>query len=152
LLRSDGDDGLTVGIELDVEAPAVPVADGDAQLVDAARHGVAMVLRLLRRLDQALHDVRWGRAVGIAHREVDDVLAGASRCLLEVADDVEDVRGKPLYARELHASARVAHRASPVSGQTAGWGRDGGTHTHGGSPCIRGNSMRPPASLIGHRR
>jgi hypothetical protein len=52
LLRADGEDGLAVGIELDAEAPTVPVADGDAQLVDAARRGVAMVLQLLRRLDR----------------------------------------------------------------------------------------------------
>ena len=97
------DDRLGVGIEVDAVAPLVPVADRDAQLVDAARHGVAVVDRLLRRLDQLLHDVRRRRSVGIAHREVDDVLAGAARRELQVADDVEDVGREPFDARKVHA-------------------------------------------------
>src|SRR4029434_937133 len=98
----DRDDRLAVRIELDGVAAPVPVADGDTQLVDAAGHGVAMVRRLLGGLDQALHDVRRGRPVGIPHREVDDVLSGVPRRLLEIADDVEDIRREPLYAWEIH--------------------------------------------------
>ena len=41
---------------------------------------------------------------GLPIAEVDDVLAGAPRRLLQVADDVEDVRREPLDAWELHAT------------------------------------------------
>src|SRR5262249_3046552 len=96
-------DGLAVGIELDRVAPPVPIAHRDAELVDAARHRVAMVLRFAHRLDQLLDHVRRRRAVGVAHREVDDVLAPPPRALLQSTDDVEDVGRESLDAWEIHA-------------------------------------------------
>ncbi len=92
-----------VGIEVDVVARRYQSQIASAQLVDAARHRVAVVDRLLHRLDQLLHDVRRRRPVGVPHREVDDVLAGAARRELQVADDVEDVRREPFDARKVHA-------------------------------------------------
>ena len=103
LLRAHGDDRLRVGVEVDGEAALVPVADRDPQLVDAARHRVAVVGRLAHGLDQLLDHVRRARPVGVAHREVDDVLARPAGLELQVADDVEDVRREPLDAWEVHA-------------------------------------------------
>ena len=94
LLRSDGDDGLGVGVEVDVVARLVPVADGLAQARDALGHGVAMRDRLLRRFNHLVDDVFGRGAVGIAHAEVDDVFAAAAGGDLHLAGDVEDVGGR----------------------------------------------------------
>ena len=51
-----------------------------------------MVGRLGRGLDQLGHDMRGRGLVGIAHAEVDDVLAGAPGLQTQFADRVEDVR------------------------------------------------------------
>ena len=79
LLRADHRDRLGVGIELDAVAALVPLADRGAQVGDAARRRVAVVARVARRLADLLDDVRRRRQVGVAHAEVDDVLAGAAR-------------------------------------------------------------------------
>ena len=102
LLGADGDDGLAVGVDVDVEAPLVPIGDRHAQLVDAARHRVAVVGRVLRRLDQLGDHVRRRGAVRVAEAEVDDVLAGPPRLLLQIVDDVEDIRWEPLDSGEVH--------------------------------------------------
>jgi hypothetical protein len=47
-----------------------------------------------RRLDQLVDDVLRRRPVGIAHRQVDHVLAAAARRHLQLVGDVEDVRRK----------------------------------------------------------
>jgi hypothetical protein len=41
------------------------------------------------------------RLVRVAHAEVDDVFAASSRLLLQITDDVEDVRREALDAREV---------------------------------------------------
>jgi hypothetical protein len=46
----------------------------------------------LRRLDQLVDDVLRRRPVGVAHRQVDDVVAAATRRHLQLVGDVEDVR------------------------------------------------------------
>src|SRR5262245_52103678 len=60
-----------------------------------------MVLGIPRRLDQLVHDVLGRGHVGVAHAEVDDVLAAGSRLGLEVVDDGEDVRWQSLDSIEL---------------------------------------------------
>jgi hypothetical protein len=95
-LRADGDDRLGVGIELDRVAAAVPLADRLSQPRDAARDRVAMRVDSLRRLDQLFDDVLRRRPVGVAHRQIDDVVAAATRRHLELVGDVENVRRQPL--------------------------------------------------------
>ena len=75
LLRPEGDDHLGLGIERDVEAALVVAGEGAAQARDAARGRVAVDLGVVQGLDQLLHHVRRRRPVGVAHAEVDDVLA-----------------------------------------------------------------------------
>ena len=83
-LRADRDDRLGLRIELDAPAPLVPVADRAAQARDALRHRVAVRVGPLHGLDELVDDVLRRRAVGVAHAEVDDVLAAAARGHLEL--------------------------------------------------------------------
>ena len=101
LFGADGDDGLGVGVEIDVVARLVPVADGLAQARNAAGDRVAVRRGLPDRLNQLVDDVGGRGAVGIAHAEVDDVFAAAAGGHLHFAGDVEDVGGKALNAGKL---------------------------------------------------
>src|ERR1700679_3583832 len=92
LFGADGDDGLGVGIEFDAVAALVPIADGLTQARNAFGERVAMGGVARGGLDELGNDVRRGGAVGIAHAEVDDVFAAASRLGLHLASGVEDVR------------------------------------------------------------
>ena len=101
LLRADGDDGFAIGIELDAPAALIPVADRAAEPRDALRHRVAVRVAALHRLDQLGDDVRRRRAVGIAHAEVDDVLAAAAGGHLQLGRDRKDVGRQAREARKL---------------------------------------------------
>jgi hypothetical protein len=101
LLRADGDDRLAVRVQLNVETGLGTSADRLAQTRNAARHRVAMGVLTLRHLDQLVHDVLRGRLVGVAHAEVDDVLAPRSRLGLQLIDDVEDIGRQSLDAMEI---------------------------------------------------
>jgi hypothetical protein len=100
-LGADGDDGLGFGIEIDVVAALVPVADGLAQAGQAAGERVAMGRGLLRGLDQLVDDVLRRCAVGVAHAEVDDVFAALAGGGFQFACDVEYVRRQPRQPSEL---------------------------------------------------
>jgi uncharacterized protein len=65
----------------------------------------------LRDLNQLVDDVTRRGPVGVAHRQVDDVLARAARRHLQLVGDVEDVGGQALDAREFgdHGLGRVVH-------------------------------------------
>jgi hypothetical protein len=64
-----------------------------------------VVPRILGGLDELGDDVLRRRHVGVAHAEVDDVLAAGSRLRLQVVDDREDVGGQTLDPIE------VVHRS-----------------------------------------
>ena len=100
-LGADGDDGFGVGIEVDVVARLVPVADGLAQARNSLGDGVAMGDGLLRRFNHLVDDVLGRGAVGVAHAEVDDVFSAAAGVDLHLAGDVEDVGREALNAAEL---------------------------------------------------
>ena len=100
-LRADGDDRLGLGIELDVPAAAVPLADRAAQARNAARDRISVRVRTLYRFDQLVDDVPGRRSVRVAHAEVDDVLPAAAGGHLQLGGDIENVRRKALDAREL---------------------------------------------------
>jgi hypothetical protein len=100
-LRADGDDRLGLGIERDVVAPFVPMTDRPTQSRDAFRDRITVGVRPAHRLDQLVDDMFGCRAVGIAHPEVDDVLAASTRGHLELGRDVEDVRRQPRQALEI---------------------------------------------------
>lgn len=98
-LGADGDDGFAFRVDLHVVAVTVPVRDGPAQARDATRGGVAMGVFALGDGAELLDDMRRGRPVGIAHAQVDDVLATATSGHLQFGGDIENV-GKAVDARE----------------------------------------------------
>ena len=57
-----------------------------------------MDARVARGLAQLVDDVLGRRHVGIAHAEIDDVLAARARVRLEAIDFLEDIRRQPLDA------------------------------------------------------
>ncbi len=59
---------------------------------------------------ELLDDVRRRRPVGVAHAEVDDVLAAAASGHLQFGGDVENVRGKAFDARETALRTDISHR------------------------------------------
>ena len=95
------------GSKVDAVAALVPVADRPAQPRDAARHRVAVGVVACRRLDELVDDVRRRGLVGVAHAEVDDVLAAMTCGRLELVDGAEDVRGQAVDAGEM--SVRWGH-------------------------------------------
>lgn len=109
LFGADGDDGFAFRVDIDLVAFLVPVGDGPAQARNAAGGGVAMGVFALGDLHQLLDDV-WRRGpVGVAHAQVDDVLAAAAGRHLELGGNVEDVRGKTIDAREAARRTWVGH-------------------------------------------
>lgn len=95
LFGADGNNGLGLGVDVDVVASLVPVGDGTAKARDSAREGVAMGLGLLGRLDELIYDGFGGRTVGVTHTEIDDVFATLAGCCLQFAGDVEHIRREP---------------------------------------------------------
>ena len=134
LLGADGDDGLGVGIEIDVVAGLVPVGDGAAQAGQAAGDGIAMGGGLLRGLDELVDDVLGRGSVGVAHAEVDDVFAAAAGAGLHLAGDVEDIGREALNARKLF------HRDSLAAGGVRGAG--GVSDARGAGTIFRNSASR----------
>ncbi|MOA37610.1 hypothetical protein D3C78_1592180 [compost metagenome] len=59
---------------------------------------------------ELFHDVRRGWPVGVAHAEIDDILATTARSHLEFGGDVEYVRGKTFNTRETALRTIISHR------------------------------------------
>ncbi len=108
LLGADGDDGLGLGVDLDVVARLIPVGDGATQARNSAGERVAVSLSLLCGLDQLIDDCLGGSSVRIPHPEVDDVFAAfACRCL-QLAGYVEHICREPGQSSELfHCLSRL---------------------------------------------
>jgi hypothetical protein len=106
LLRADRRDRLGLGIELDAEPARVHLADGSAQVRDAAARGVAVVPRPPRRLGELVDGDLRRRDVRVAEAQVDDVLAGAAQLQLQPLDLGERVgrevgdTGEPFHRRQ----------------------------------------------------
>ena len=101
LLRAQGDDHLAVGIELDAEAAGIIAGLGLPQAGDALRRRIAMRARIARDLGELLDDMGGRRAVGIAHAEIDDVLAPRPRRRLHRVHFGEDVGRQAADAVEI---------------------------------------------------
>ena len=95
-------------VELDGVASSIPVADGPAQARDAAGDRVAVGVVAAGGLDQLFDDVFRRRLIGIAHAEVDDVLAARARLGLQIVDDVEDVGRQAFDALEVGVQGCVS--------------------------------------------
>ena len=99
-LGSDGHHGLRLGVEVDIVAPLIPVTDGRAELGDAFGRGITVVLGVLGRLDELVHDVLRRGLVGVAHAEVDDVLSAPARLDLHGVHDRKNIRRQPFDPAE----------------------------------------------------
>ena len=75
-LGAHGDDHLGVGIQVHAETAGVVVGLGATQAGNAARRRIAVGVGLARHFAQLVDHVRRRRQIGIAHAQVDDVLAG----------------------------------------------------------------------------
>ena len=90
-LRTQRDDHLAVGIEIDGEAARVIIGLRLPQALDTLRCRIAVRVRIARDLGELVDDMRGRRAVGIAHAEIDDVLAAGARRRLHRIDLGEDI-------------------------------------------------------------
>ena len=107
-LGTDSDDGFAFRVDVDLIAILVPARDRPAQARDTTGGGVAMGVFTLSDLHQLFHDMRRRRAIGVAHAQVDDVLATAASGHLQFSGDVENVRGETIDARKA-ARSLVSH-------------------------------------------
>src|SRR3546814_6217469 len=73
-----GHDNLAFGVELDVETARIIIGLRAAEARNALRLRIAVRVRLLRDLAQLVDDMLRRRQVGVAHPQVDDVLARRS--------------------------------------------------------------------------
>ena len=101
LFRSERDDNLALGVELDPEAARVIAGAGAAQPRNATRYGISVRPRILHRFDEFGDDMGRGRSVGITHTEIDDVASRGARRRLQRIDLAEDIGGEALDAIEL---------------------------------------------------
>jgi hypothetical protein len=115
LLGADGDDRLRIGIQIDVVARLVPVADRASQPHDALRYRIAVGVGTLHALDQLFHDVPRRRLIRIAHAEVDDVFAPPARCELQFAGYVKHVGREAFDAGKLFHRGYVVVRCKKVT-------------------------------------
>ena len=83
-LGAEGCDDLRLGVELHAEAALVIGGLRPPQALDAARGRITVGARIAHRLDQLVHDVLRRRHVGIAHAEIDDVVAARARLALSL--------------------------------------------------------------------
>ena len=112
LLRADRADDVHVRVEGDAELARVALADGLAEVRQAAARGVAVVDGLGRGLGELLDRDRGRGDVRIAEAEVDHVAALAPQLALQLVDGREDVRGEIVNSPELHRDSvvgRVRH-------------------------------------------
>ncbi|OMP13380.1 hypothetical protein COLO4_01793, partial [Corchorus olitorius] len=108
-LGADGNDGFALGVDLDLVAVLVPARNRAAQTGDASGSGIAVGVFTLGDLHQLLDDVRRRGPVGVAHAQVDDVLATTARGHLEFGGDVEDVGGETIDARKTARRTLFGH-------------------------------------------
>ena len=86
VFRADGDDRFFFRIEIDAIVSLVAFHDFEAKIRDALRQRVAMVLGRTRGFDQLGHDRARGRAVGVPHAEIYDVLLFCPQPCLHLVD------------------------------------------------------------------
>ncbi len=102
LLGADGTNDLGFGIQHDIEAPAIKVSKGLAQLRDPSTRRVTMVARILGRLHQFLNGNFGRRQIRVPEAEVDDILTASPGLDLERIDDGENVRWKTIDPAKIH--------------------------------------------------
>jgi len=97
LLGTHGDDGLVVWIQDHAIAVPIPVADGTAQTGNAPGLGVAMGTPAPCHFLQLGDHMGRRCLIGIAHAEVDDVLAPGPGSPAPFIDRPQDIGRQPFY-------------------------------------------------------
>ena len=105
-LGSDRDDGLGLGVEIDVVTTLVPVTNRTSQSGYTSGRRVSVGVLTTRDLNELFDDVSWRWAIWISHAKVDDVFAGRACTSLEIVYNGEDIRRKSPDSRKVHASTR----------------------------------------------
>ncbi len=100
LLGADRRADLGLEVERDPEGALVQIRDREAKLGDPLARGVAVVARVAHRLGELVDRDRGRRQIGVAEREVDDVLAGPPEMHLQRVDLCERIRRKGVQASE----------------------------------------------------
>ena len=104
----------TSGSSVDAEVARVALADGLAQVRQAAARRVAVVDGLGGGLGELLDRDRRRGDVGVAEAEVDHVAAVAPQLAFELVDRREDVRGEIVDSSELHRATSLGGSTMPV--------------------------------------
>src|SRR3989304_3380305 len=102
LFCPDRDYGLRIGIDLHLKTFTVPIRDRKSQFVDTFGSRIAVIMAFFHCLNELGDNVRRCRLIRVAHAEIDDVFSSPSRLLLQVIDDVEDIRRASLVSLEIH--------------------------------------------------
>src|SRR4030095_9740276 len=100
---ANGDDRLTIRIKVHLIPALVPIADGNAELVNPSGDGVAMVLWLCVAFATLWHNRGRRRQIGITHCASDGVFAPSTRFHFHTVDDAEHVGRQPFDALKFHA-------------------------------------------------
>jgi hypothetical protein len=125
LFRAEADNHFFVGIESDSEPLEVFRGNFAAEVGDDVRLAVAMVARVAGGLDQFVDDEILGRVRGVAHAQVDHIVAGPPLVVEQRVDPPEQVR------RQARDPLGHLHVEEFLRGF-------GGWHGHGGSvDCSR---------------
>ena len=116
LFGADHRHALAVGIHAHAAVALVPLGDPAAQVGQPARSRVAVIARVARRVADLVDHVIGRGQVRIAHAQIDHVLTGAPRGVLEGVDLRKHVGRKPVDLVEM-----VLKRGhDPCSGRTQG--------------------------------
>jgi hypothetical protein len=104
-LGTDGRADLGFEVERDAELALVQIGDGQPQLGNALARRVPMVTRIAHGLDQLVDGNLGRRDVGVAERQVDDVLAGPPELHFQCVDLCECIRRECVDPAKLHPSS-----------------------------------------------
>src|SRR5690606_1061704 len=115
-LGAYGDNCLGVRIKLHVVPAFVPAGNCTPQTWNTLGYRIAMRVLTAGHLDELVNDMLGRRAVRIAHRHVNDVLAATARRHFELARNIEDIGRQALYARKIrHDGVLEAEKESRAS-------------------------------------
>ncbi len=101
LLGADGGDYLALLIQLDVETAFVEGAQSLTQTTDTPGKGVSVVAAVVYYPAEFIDYMGRGGLIGVAHAEVDDILAALPGCGFQFIDCGKNIRGQAFDTLEL---------------------------------------------------
>src|SRR3546814_2664124 len=104
-----GHDNLAFGVELDVETARIIIGLRAAEARNALRLRIAVRVRLLRDPAQLVDDMLRRRQVGVAHPQVDDVLARRTCCRSHRIHFGDDIGRSEEHTSALQSLMRLSY-------------------------------------------